>query len=249
MKRIAVITVLLTGLLTGLLCGCGSRHGRPSISEWDSVIAAEEARNREGVPAYSNTKPAPAQPAAGVYSRPVGDYREVFNDSNSLQYQSAERLGISPIHSLGMAYRTRRPLVKIESGEFYTVDSLTHSMPFLVPEAAALLAEIGKEFGDKVEERGGSRSNKILVTSMLRSPYSVRRLRRVNRNAVDSSTHMFATTFDISWYRFDCPDSTKAVNAETLKGILAEVLAAKRSEGKCYVKYERKSPCFHITAR
>ena len=183
------------------------------------------------------------------WSNPVGRYNEVFNDSNYLQYAAAEVIGIDPIRSLADAYHTRRPLIKIESGENYVVDNLTHSMPFLVPEAATLLDEIGKEFGDIVEERGGDRSNKIVVTSVLRSPYSVRRLRRVNRNAVDSSTHMFATTFDISWSHFDVPDSTKAVDAVVLKGILAEVLLKKRNEGKCYVKFERKSPCFHITAR
>jgi hypothetical protein len=36
---------------------------------------------------------------------------------------------------------------------------------------------------------------------------------------------------------------------EDLKNLLAEVIYAVREEGKCYVKYERKSGCFHITTR
>lgn len=192
-----------------------------------------------------------ARPVGGsrLYSNPVGRYDEVFNDSNYIQYAAAERLGIDPMHTLADTYHTRRPLVRVESGDNYVIDNLTHSMPFLVPEAARLLDDIGREFGDLVEERGGDRGNKIIVTSLLRSPYSVKKLRRVNRNAVDSSTHMFATTFDISWNNFYSPDSTRAENGVILKGILAEVLKQKRDEGRCYVKFERKTPCFHITVR
>lgn len=176
-----------------------------------------------------------------------GRYDEIFNDSNYVQYAFAERLGISPIHNLADAYNTRRPLVKIESCSNYHVDSLTHSMPYLVPEAAALLDDIGKAFSDSVEKYYGTRDNKIIVTSLLRSHYTVKKLRRVNRNAVDSSTHMFATTFDIAYNKFHCPDSSKAVDGARLKDLLAKVLLEKRKEGRCLVKYEKKSPCFHIT--
>ena len=194
--------------------------------------------------------PAPHAGSGKLWTKNIGRYNEVFNDSNYVQYASAERLGIDPIHTVCDAYNTRRPLLKIESGPNYEVDNLTHSMPFLVPEAAQLLDDIGRRFGDIVEERGGSsENNRLLVTSLLRSAHSVKRLRRVNRNAVDSSTHMFATTFDISWSNFHFPDSSKAENAVVLKGILAEVLNDMRNEGRCWVKFERKTPCFHITVR
>ena len=70
----------------------------------------------------------------------------------------------------------------------------------------------------------------MLVTSLLRTPYTVKRLRRVNRNATDSSTHQFATTFDISYRRFHCLDSTRTVNEEDLKNLLGEVLLDLRRE-------------------
>lgn len=192
----------------------------------------------------------PAPPAPPVMSPEVFKsvpYAEVFNDSNYLQYMSAERLGIDPLNTLREAYHTRRPLVKIESGENYEVASLTHSMPFLVPEAAALLDEIGSDFRKLVVKNGGKDVNRIVVTSLLRSPYSVRLLKRVNRNAVDSSTHKFATTFDIGYNAFACSDTVATMGSVKLKQLLAEVLLAKRNEGKCFVKYETKSPCFHIT--
>ena len=231
--------MIVIALLAALSC---SRHQpEPSASP-------EETVEEDGVAVVEQT----VEPGSGKrpWAKNIGRYDELFNDSNYLQYQYAERLGIDPINTIFYAYNTRRPLVKIESGDFYQVDELTHSMPYLVPEAARLLQEIGSEFNETVRERGGDdKYSKILVTSVLRSPYTVKKLRRVNRNAVDSSTHMFGTTFDIAWNHFHYPDSTKGVDAGVLKGILAEVLLKKRNEGRCLVKYEKKTPCFHITVK
>lgn len=176
----------------------------------------------------------------------VGHYREVFNDSNKYHYYNGEKLGILPITDIKSLYNTRRPIVKIISNEFYHVDSLTHSLPYLVPEAARLLEDIGRNFIDTLTRRGGG-SHKIKVTSLLRTPSTIKRLRRVNVNASDSSTHQFATTFDISWSKFYCTDSTKIISSDILKGLLAEVLLDLRKQNRCLIKYERKTACFHIT--
>lgn len=177
----------------------------------------------------------------------IGNLREIFNDSNKYHYEYAERLGINPIATLADAYYTRRPVVKIETCDLYFVDSLTHSLPFLVPEAEKLLNDIGRNFIDSLRRRGAS-GHRIRVTSLLRTERSVRRLRRVNRNATDSSTHQFGTTFDISYSRFDAADSLNTIHQEDLKNLLAEVLNDLRNQGRCLVKFESKSPCFHITA-
>ena len=116
----------------------------------------------------------------------------------------------------------------------------------MVPEGAAMLHEIGRRFRDSLEARGGG-DYRIKVTSVLRTPMSVKRLRRANRNAVDSSVHQLGTTVDISYSRF-APDSDRIPRSmEDLKNLLGEVLWAMRAEGKCLVKYERKQPCFHVT--
>ena len=139
-------------------------------------------------------------------------------------------------------------MVKIASCREYYVDELTHSYPYLVPEAADLLKEIGARFNDSLSARGGG-SYRLKITSVLRTPATVNKLRRVNRNATDSSAHQFATTFDISYAKFICDSLTVNRTQEDLKNLLGEVLLAVRGEGKCYVKYERKQGCFHITAR
>lgn len=177
-----------------------------------------------------------------------GTLGRVFNDSNYLHYAAAENIGITPIYNIAELRRLRRPLVKIASCREYYVDELTHSYPYLVPEAADLLKEIGARFNDSLSARGGG-SYRLKITSVLRTPATVNKLRRVNRNATDSSAHQFATTFDISYAKFICDSLTVNRTQEDLKNLLGEVLLAVRGEGKCYVKYERKQGCFHITAR
>lgn len=228
-----------------LAAGCGSKPKMPAPgSEEETALLALE----EPVTEYYDGEVDVIIPEKRG-DRIIWKYDEYFNDSNYVHYPAAERLGIDPMHSLADAYHTRRPLLKVRSGENYEIDRLTHSMPYLVPEAAGLLEEIGRDFNTLVARRFGNRDTRLVVTSLLRSPYSVKKLRRVNRNAVDSSTHMFGTTFDIAYNNFHYTDSANAVNAGRLKEVLAEVLLRKRNEGKCYIKYEKKSPCFHITAR
>ncbi|MCM1005900.1 MAG: DUF5715 family protein [Prevotella sp.] len=176
----------------------------------------------------------------------IGRLAEVFNDSNKYQYVWAEKLGIKPIHNLNDAFRTSRPLVYIKECDAYGVDKLTHSLPYLVPDAADLLKTIGYNFIDTLAKRGVD-GYKIKVTSLLRTPATVKSLRRVNTNATDSSTHQFGTTFDLSWTNFVCADESRTINEGDLKNVLAEVLLDLRKQNKCMVKFERKTACFHIT--
>lgn len=182
-----------------------------------------------------------------VRVKALGRLAEVFNDSNYRQYAYAEKLGIAPITDISKAYHTRRPIVKIASNSDYSVDELTHSLPYLVPEASDLLSAIGRNFQDSLKSKGKARY-KIRVTSLLRTPATVKKLRRVNINATDSSTHQFGTTFDISYHRFHCLDHNNQLSEETLKNVLAEVLYDLRKEGRCLVKFEVKTGCFHVTA-
>jgi hypothetical protein len=55
---------------------------------------------------------------------------------------------------------------------------------------------------------------------------------------------------DVSYRRFEKHDDEGPDAKEVaLKAVLAEVLRDLREEGRCYVKYEIKQACFHITAR
>ena len=132
--------------------------------------------------------------------------------------------------------------------EYYEVDSLTHSIPYLVPKAKDLLETIGRSFIDSLESRGGG-SYQILVTSVLRVDQDVKRLRKKNGNASANSAHRYGTTFDIAYSRFVTTDDRYLIPKEQLKHILAEVLLSLKKRNACYVKYEIKQGCFHVTVR
>ncbi len=171
-----------------------------------------------------------------------------LNDSNYRHLIHARAIGINPINSLRDCWLLKRPVVRIESCRQYFVDSLTHSYPFLVPEAAQLLSDIGSRFNDSLQARGGG-DYRLKVTSVLRTHDSVRRLRRRNINAVDSSAHRYGTTFDISYVKFTCDSANTIPRTQTdLKNLLGEILLQLKSEHRCLVKFERKQGCYHITA-
>lgn len=187
------------------------------------------------------------EPTQRIKVNYFGNLRPFFNDSNYVHWAEAEKFGIRPLTDTRSHWQLRRPIVKVTTNPDFYLDTLIFSRPYLVPEAAATLHEIGHRFRDTLMVRGGG-DYRIKVTSLLRTPQTVRRLRRRNRNAVDSSVHQLGTTFDISYAAFIANNAEHPRSVDDLKGILAEVLKAMREEGKILVKYEVGQPCFHITA-
>ena len=183
----------------------------------------------------------------------VISYERSFGDLNDTHMAAAKKIGIKPLKDREAAEKLGGKVMEIKNGDFYQVDSLTHSIPFLVPKASALLDSIGANFLDSLENKGLN-PNQVIVTSVLRTQDDVKKLRRVNGNASANSVHMFGTTFDISYKRFfkvEDPDGRpmQDVRADTLKLVLSEVLRDLKKKDMCYVKYELKQGCFHITAR
>ena len=231
-------------VLSFFLIGCGKKSDN---NNQKSEVSEKELTEPESSKSLADVRiPDGPRYHDRIKINNIGHLREVFNDSNRYHYEYAEKLGINPIHSLHDAYFATRPLVHVMTCEDYVVDSLTHSMPYLVPEGAALLSKIGRNFIDSLASRGAD-GYRIKVTSLLRTPAHVKRLRRINVNSTDSSTHQFGTTFDISWSNFVVSDSSRTINEGDLKNLLAEVLLDLRNEGRCLVKYEHKTCCFHIT--
>ena len=173
---------------------------------------------------------------------------------NDVQLNAARKLGVRhPLMNREDADDIKSGLVRIDDNEYYSVAKLTHSIPYLIPKASALLDSIGANFLDSLESKGLN-PNQVIVTSVLRTQNDVKRLRRVNGNASANSVHMYGTTFDISYKRFfkvEDPDGRpmQDVRADTLKLVLSEVLRDLKKKDMCYIKYELKQACFHITAR
>ncbi len=175
------------------------------------------------------------------------NYSRTFNDLNDRHMRAARKWGIEPVGSVEELRRLKGRVEEVKSCRLYAVDKLTHSHPFLVPRAGSLLRKIGQNFRDSLAAKGLP-AYRIIVTSVLRTDRSVKKLRKRNLNASANSAHRFATTFDIAYARFEKAAFRKA-ETDKLKSVLAEVLRDLRKEKKCYVRYEYKQGCFHITAR
>ena len=183
----------------------------------------------------------------------VPSYRDAFPDSNAVQMLAAERWGVSPVKNRQDAEHRKRELVYMAISPYYHVDPLHASIPYLVPRAAVLLEDIGRAYFDSLYAKSVP-LHRFIVTSVLRTEEDVRRLRNYNGNATERSCHLYGTTFDICYNRYktvEDPDgpSRRLVRNDTLKWVLSEVLRDMRNEGRCYVKYEVKQGCFHITTR
>ena len=218
--RILPIFLLITGLT--LTSGCKKK---------DMSLKMNEPRNIKGVTSYKRS----------------------FPDLNDKHLEVAKAVGIRPLEDREEAESMKEKLTHITDNEFYVVDSLTHSIPYLVPRASALLDTIGSNFLDSLAAKGLN-PNQVIVTSVLRTQSDVKRLRRRNGNASANSAHCFGATFDVSWKRFKKVEDEDGrplqdVGSDTLKLVLSEVLRDLRQAEKCYIKYELKQGCFHITAR
>ena len=233
--------------MIGLVCvlsvvSCG-RKNADNLSEFDRILMGTTHANPYLIH-YDSMPPGGIKMKINSVG---GNLGRVFNDSNYKHIEAAEAIGIKPIESLSGAWHAGRPLLRLESCREYFIDELTHSLPYLVPEAERLLRDIGEAFIDSLNSRGGG-SYRIKVTSVLRTEESVSRLRRVNRNASSTSAHIYGTTFDISYSKFICDSVTVPRTQEDMKNLLGEVMKDMRDRGRCHVKYERKQGCFHVTA-
>ena len=186
-----------------------------------------------------------------IYSVP--SFSSTFPDLQDTHAKSAKQWGVKPVRNRIEAERRKDELVFIGSNPYYKIDhGMSSSIPYLVPRAAMVLETIARNYLDSLHIKGIP-MHKILVSSVLRTEEDVERLRRINVNASPESCHRYGTTFDIPYNRYHTvspPDeSRRAVQNDTLKWVLAEVLRDVRKNGLCHIKYEIKQGCFHITAR
>lgn len=219
--KIILLAVLMLGLAA---CGGGASE-RPSSEIVEDILVAYPGR--------------------------TFSYKDKFRDSQAKQEQAAKAIGLStPPQNRQQAAKMRSHLSLIKTNENYIVDSLTHSIPYLVPTAAAELESIGKEFAD-ILQRNNLPHYRFYVTSVLRTKDDVKHLQKSgNVNATTNSCHCYGTTFDLAYYRYDKVTRTREyMHQDNIKLVLGQVLLNHQREGRIYVKYEWKQACFHITVR
>ena len=208
-----------------------------AIEEKDSIIAER--------PSLSSL-----QKVHKIYSVP--SFKDAFPDQNDVQLLAAQHWGVKPVVDRTDAESRKSELVYIGSNPFFFVDRLNNSIPYLVPRASVLLQDIGHNFFDSLYVKGIP-FHKIIVTSVLRTKEDVLKLRTHNGNATENSCHLYGTTFDLCYNRYktvEGPDEERRkVRNDTLKWVLSEVLRDMRQNNRCFIKYEVKQGCFHITVR
>lgn len=177
-----------------------------------------------------------------------------FDDVNDIQLVAAQQFGINPLKTRNdLDSALLSTLSKVETSNLLVVEPLTHSVPYLTQNSKHLLNTIAENFQDKLQDKGFTQYQ-IVVTSLLRTEHDVRRLQKVNSNAVRKSCHLYGTTFDLAYNCFQQVDTLadfegKTASHKQLVNMLGQTLKELRDDNKCYIKYERRQPCFHITSR
>lgn len=211
-------------------------------------VYEEESQIVEEATTYTfNYKPRVQRPEKKHRIKDVS-VSKFFNDMNDTHLAVARKIGVNILKSRDDIGKAKRKLVEVNDYDAYVVDELTHSIPYLVPEAAALLKRIGENFQDSLVMKHLP-PHKIIVSSVLRTESDVKRLGKSNVNSSKNSAHCFGTTIDITYKRFFSENGEEIDKQGVFKRVLAEVLRDLRQQGCCYIKHEKKQACFHITAR
>jgi hypothetical protein len=264
-----------------VLAACGPRddgqhvagdESRPGTVEQARVAAAmDTALQRVGAMADS----------VDALFRPVPlltpGQEAVFNRfPNAAQLQRARSLGVrAGTQAEHEAAVGAGRLVRLEdSTQYWVVRELTHSEPYVTPDARALLLEIGRRFHSRLDAMGMPRY-RMEVTSVLRTAASQAELRRVNPNAaLGESTHEYGTTLDVTYASYAAPaelgvdvgaddmpwlrtrletvaaallETVAARNALELRAILGLVMIDVQNDGLAMVTLERQQPVYHFT--
>lgn len=257
-----LLTPFVAGFLLGLLVGRGTGDKKGEApreqvlteeqaegiteEEMETQIADEASVRDDGDDVDGTGK---ARAKEIIYYGKRLKYASLFADLNPEHLEVAKRLGLPAIPQTRAELAGLSGLVQIRDNDYYVLDDLKYSMPYLTKGAAEELNTIGKAFSDSLKSKK-LLDYKLVVTSLLRTEEDVRRLRRSgNPNASDNSAHCHATTFDITYTRYYREDESEAfMQPYELTKVLGEVLRDQKKAGRCLVKYERKEHCFHITS-
>ena len=136
-------------------------------------------------------------------------------------------------------------LVKIKPNKYYNIRRLTHSYPYLTPDAFDLLNLIGKRFQANLQAEGLPKY-KFQISSLLRTIEFQRQLTHQNVNATYGlSAHYYGTTFDIAYDKYD--RRGKSYQDPKVEAILEKTLRELREECRMMIIRESSNKCFHMT--
>ena len=128
-------------------------------------------------------------------------------------------------------------------GRGYHLHGLSHSEPYLLPAAKAVLLDMANRFADAMEGTADEGAS-IRITSLTRTEAQQNRLRRRNANAFKGkSSHSYGASFDVAF--IDRPDNSVTCGGPTWA--MQTILQDMQREGKILIIPE--GICMHITPR
>ncbi|HKP75253.1 MAG TPA: DUF5715 family protein, partial [Longimicrobiaceae bacterium] len=205
--------------------------------------------------------------AAFARARPLGasEVGALRQDVNATQIATARRLGIEPGTSVQAMTRAGRLVPLGDSTAWWVLRDMDHSVPYVTPDARAMLMELGRRFHARLDRLGLPRY-RMKVTSALRTEETQAELRKINSYASRIvSSHEFGTTMDVSHERFAVPadprpDGDAALemeremleevgkeHAKILQAELGRAIAELRAEHALHVMMENQQPVYHMT--
>lgn len=177
------------------------------------------------------------------------DYKKIFNDVQTVQEPIARAIGLPAVEKRDNSIFEKRvaqgKMVKIESNEYYQLDNLTHSHPYVIPQVSIFLDSLGA----RIQRKANGSDSRFLVTSVTRTVEDVQKLQGVNALATRNSCHLFGTTIDIQFTEDSFLHGKRPVSGHNMNRLLFQSLKEMREEGWCYVKYEAPNGVCHITVR
>lgn len=191
-----------------------------------------------------------------LHPAPIGTVSvDRFRDLNAKHVKYAKQGGVSPFNTndefekgIGTLIKDDK-LVEIKDNRYYRICALTHSHPYLTPEAKVFLHDLGKLFQKKLDEKDLP-NYYFQISSLLRTEENQKKLSRTNGNASSNSSHLYGTTFDIPYFTV-VKRTLFWKEAEVTDGraskLLSEAIGELRKEGRCVAVTERNEACIHIT--
>ncbi len=178
-------------------------------------------------------------------------YEKEMRDQLWMYFEQSKHHGIPliPKNKKDLGHLVQQGALKeLKQNEYFVLDTMYYSYPYLIDDAHDLLIEIGERFQRKLENTG-LECTRFTVTSVLRTEESIRRLRRRNRNSVRNSSHLHGTTFDLSYKTFFADRTLTEGEVHYLGQMLMRTLWELRKEKKCWVTYEVWQTCLHVVSR
>ncbi|MDD3320045.1 MAG: DUF5715 family protein [Paludibacter sp.] len=235
-KKISSLYILyiLIGLIVSFLIGISINHQKETVEVEKIAFKINDCDHVR----WAN---APISPS------------KKLNDLNEAHLLHAEKNGLKhpfvsneDFESKIEDYKRRFILTEVTDNKFYQLKSLTHSYPYLIPEAVDMLNEIGYRFQERLTEKK-YKKYRFRITSLLRSEETQNKLSHRNSNATAHSAHLYGTTVDISYKNFlNAKNDSVESSWEGIQA-LTKVLVDMREECRLLVVRERKQACFHIT--